>query len=223
MINKYIFLLIFLSSAISYAQISKSDGTLPVELIYFYAESYPDSILLKWGTATELANYGFNLERSTNVPDWEIIGFVFGHGTSYVTNHYTFGDTTTVPNTIYYYRLHQIDNDGNSKYSDTIAVNYLLSIKQLSVFMVEDFTISQNYPNPFNPSTNIEVSLPKSGELSLRVFDLLGNRVYEKNYGEQFAGKYQLTINAKSWSSGIYIYNVQSGKFSSSKSMILLK
>ncbi len=223
MMKKYILFVIFFLSTISYAQISEGDGTLPVELIYFYAESYPDSILLKWGTATELANYGFNLERSINIPDWEVIGFVFGHGTSYVTNHYTFGDTTTVPNTIYYYRLHQIDNDGNSKYSDTIVVNYLLGIKQIASTVVENFSVSQNYPNPFNPTTNIDVSLPEMRDISLRVYDLLGNLVYEKNFGEQFAGKYSIIIDASSWSSGIYIYQVKAGKYISSKSMILLK
>jgi len=223
MMKKYILFVIFFLSTISYAQISEGDGTLPVELIYFYAESYPDSILLKWGTATELANYGFNLERSTNIPEWEVIGFVFGHGTSYVTNHYTFGDTTTVPNTIYYYRLHQIDNDGNSKYSDTIVVNYLLGIKQIASAVVENFSVSQNYPNPFNPSTTIDVSLRERGEVALKVYDLPGNLIYEKNYGEQFAGKYKITLDAKNWSSGIYIYQVITGEYVSSKPMILLK
>lgn len=221
--SKYIFLLIFFLSAISYSQVANWDETMPVELIYFYAESYPDSILLKWGTATELANYGFNLERSTNIPDWEVIGFVFGHGTSYVINHYTFGDTTVIPNTKYYYRLHQLDNDGNSKYSDTIVVDYLLGIKQIASAVVEDFSVSQNYPNPFNPTTNIDVYLPEMREVVLRVYDLLGNLVYDKKYGEQFAGKYSIIINASNWSSGIYIYRLEAGKYVSSKSMILLK
>ncbi len=225
MIYKKALLLVFYLYVTSFSQISKGDDVLPVELIYFFAETYPDSVFLKWGTATELSNYGFELQRSNpeNVTSWDALGFVFGHGTSYVVNHYTFGDTTAENNNTYYYRLKQIDNDGMFKYSDTVIVNYVSSIRHEANSIAGDFFISQNYPNPFNPSTTINVSLRERGEIVLRVYDLPGNLIYEKNYGEQFAGKYKITIDAKNWSSGVYIYQIITGEYVSSKPMILLK
>ncbi|NCS87829.1 MAG: T9SS type A sorting domain-containing protein, partial [Ignavibacteria bacterium] len=123
----------------------------------------------------------------------------------------------------YYYRLKQIDNDGMFKFSDTVVVNYVSSIRHEANSIAGDFFISQNYPNPFNPSTTIDVSLRERGEVALKVYDLPGNLIYEKNYGEQFAGKYKITLDAKNWSSGIYIYQVITGEYVSSKPMILLK
>jgi hypothetical protein len=93
------------------------------------------------------------------------------------------------------------------------------------------FNLEQNYPNPFNPSTVIKYSLPRSirrGEHSvtqttLKVYDILGREVTTLVNTKQSAGSYEVEFNAKNLSSGIYYYRLQSGSFTETKKMMLIK
>ena len=85
------------------------------------------------------------------------------------------------------------------------------------------YTLFQNYPNPFNPSTNIRYSVAKPGLVSIIVYDLLGRKVRTLVNKEQPAGNYTLQFNANELSSGIYFYRMQTGNFSETKKLILLK
>ncbi len=85
------------------------------------------------------------------------------------------------------------------------------------------FTLNQNYPNPFNPETKISFSLPQSGKASLKIYDMLGREVMELVSGDMSAGKHEVSFNGKNLSSGVYIYRLQSGSFTESKKMLLLK
>ena len=86
-----------------------------------------------------------------------------------------------------------------------------------------DFRLSQNYPNPFNPSTIINYSLPHSGLVQLKVYDLLGREVATLVNKEQTKGNYKINFNASNLTSGIYFYKLQSGDFSEMKKLILLR
>jgi len=87
-----------------------------------------------------------------------------------------------------------------------------------------EFTLLQNYPNPFNPSTKIEYYLPVEGNVTLKIFDILGQEVRTLINNELIsAGRHTVTFEASSLPSGIYIYKLQAGNFSSNKKMILLK
>lgn len=86
------------------------------------------------------------------------------------------------------------------------------------------YELLQNYPNPFNPSTKIEYSLPVEGNVTLKIFNLLGEEVRTLVNNEQkSAGKYSVTFDAANLATGIYIYRLQVSDFSSNKKMILLK
>ena len=85
------------------------------------------------------------------------------------------------------------------------------------------YSIEQNYPNPFNPSTTIRYTLPVSGIVSVRVYNILGQLVTTLVDGNQKAGTYSVTFNASSLSSGVYFYRIQSGSFAAVKKMMLLK
>lgn len=92
------------------------------------------------------------------------------------------------------------------------------------------FMLYQNYPNPFNPSTRIEYVVTSNEFVTLSVFDILGNKITDLVDEEQSAGKYSVTFDTVSLenrnaglSSGIYIYRLQAGSFSQSRTMILLK
>ncbi len=121
---------------------------LPVELTSFSAATIGSTIKLNWQTATEVNNYGFEVERralSAERQAWEKIGFVNGNGNSNSPKDYSFVDDK-VSSGKYSYRLKQIDNDGQFEYSKTINVDFN---------GVKKFELSQNYPNPFNPTTTI--------------------------------------------------------------------
>jgi len=86
-----------------------------------------------------------------------------------------------------------------------------------------DYQLSQNYPNPFNPVTNIKYALPENGLVTIKVFNQLGQEVAELVNQQQRAGEYIVGFDASKLASGIYFYRIQSGSYSSTKKMILLK
>ncbi len=88
---------------------------------------------------------------------------------------------------------------------------------------VTEYSLSGNYPNPFNPSTFIEYTLPQSGLVTLKVYDILGNEVATLVDEVKSEGYHLVNFNAKNLTSGVYIYTIQAGSFISSKKMILMK
>ncbi len=196
--------------------------TLPVELVYFNYQLTGSNVLLSWGTATEVNNFGFNVERYSD-STWDDISFVQGNGTSNSPKDYSFKDSTVISGKTYLYRLKQIDNTGDIKYSDTLTVSVISGIKKIKNNLPADFSILQNYPNPFNPSTNIRIELPKSDKVIFKVYDNLGNLILEKYYGYKQPGIYTINFDGSALSSGVYYYSVTAGKYSQTRSMVLLK
>jgi beta-glucuronidase len=86
-----------------------------------------------------------------------------------------------------------------------------------------NYNLGQNYPNPFNPATEIKFDIMNSGFVSLKVYDILGNLVQELVNKEMNPGSYKVNFNASNLSSGVYLYKLQTGEFTSSKKMVLLK
>jgi hypothetical protein len=85
------------------------------------------------------------------------------------------------------------------------------------------FNLEQNYPNPFNPSTTINYTLAERSAITLKVYDVLGNEVASLVNTTQEAGKYDVEFDASNLSSGLYIYTLNTGNFTSSRKMMLLK
>lgn len=85
------------------------------------------------------------------------------------------------------------------------------------------FALEQNYPNPFNPATTIKFSLPERADVSLKVYDMLGREVAELINGVTEAGQHEVDFNATDLASGMYVYTIKAGEFTSSKKMMLLK
>ena len=91
----------------------------------------------------------------------------------------------------------------------------------------KEFSLEQNYPNPFNPTTKIRYTIPGNVEtrhgVSLRIYDILGNEVATLVNEEKQPGYYEIDFNASNIASGVYIYRLNSGKFISTKKMMVLK
>ncbi len=88
---------------------------------------------------------------------------------------------------------------------------------------VNKFQLMQNYPNPFNPTTVISYAIPKYSNVTLSVYNLIGQKVATLVNKQQAKGRYSVNFNAKNLSSGIYIYKLQTDNLIQSKKMMLLK
>jgi len=97
------------------------------------------------------------------------------------------------------------------------------SINEAGINVPSEFNLSQNYPNPFNPNTQIIVSIPKSGNYSLKVFNVLGQEVVTLLNSDIIAGTHTFTFNASNLPSGIYFYTFSGNNFSQTKKMLLIK
>ncbi|MCB0722182.1 MAG: aryl-sulfate sulfotransferase [Ignavibacteriae bacterium] len=85
------------------------------------------------------------------------------------------------------------------------------------------YSLSQNYPNPFNPITTIDYSIPVAGNVTLKVYDIMGREVGSLVNGYKPAGSYNVTFGTSKLASGVYIYKIESGNFTESKKMVLMK
>jgi len=86
-----------------------------------------------------------------------------------------------------------------------------------------EYELSQNYPNPFNPTTQIDFSVPVSGFVSLKVYNSLGQVVATIFEGHQQAGAYTVTFDGSGLSSGVYLYQLQSGSVALTQKLVILK
>lgn len=186
---------------------------LPVELLSFTSYIGKIEVTLKWSTASEVNNRGFDIERKSD-GNWEKIGFVMGSGNTNAQQNYSYSDRGLKTGK-YNYRLKQIDYNGNFKYfelSNTVIIG-----------VPERYSLAQNYPNPFNPRSLINFQLPSSSFVSLKVYDISGREISSLVNEIKEAGYYTVQFDGTNFSSGVYFYKMQANDFVSVKKMILVK
>ena len=188
------------------------DVIVPVELASFSATTNKNDVILTWFTATETNNRGFEVQRKTT-GEYESVAFVEGKGTTTETQNYLFRDKNLLSGT-YTYRLKQMDFDGSFSYSDEVEID----IDQPDVFY-----LGQNYPNPFNPSTVIKYSVPADGNVSLKVYDILGNEVSTLVDEFKQAGTFDVSFDGANLSSGVYYYRLTAGEMTTTKKLMITK
>ena len=206
------------------------DYSLPVELVSFTANGDHGFISLEWITESELKNLGFILERKDEeqtefqaIASYETHDELRGQGNSSEQYTYTYRDAAVQPDIRYSYRLIQVDIDGARHVSQEVVEATALAP------LPAEFTLSQNYPNPFNPSTKIAFSLPRAEDVTLIVYDIIGNKVIEILKNQRYeAGNWTITWDGndsrgKQVASGLYFYTIRAGKYTASKKMTLLK
>lgn len=193
-------------------------GYIPVELTSFTAAALNNSVILKWTTATEKNNYGFEIQRN-NGNGFETIDFVRGFGTTTQPQSYSFVDRNVSLGS-YTYRLKQVDFDGSFSLSNEVEVD---------VINPDKYSLLQNFPNPFNPSTKISFNLPSESKVTLKVLNILGQEVTTLLLNKNLAaGFHEINFNGRELNSGVYFYKLEAAgidgsNFSSIKKMILNK
>ncbi|MBK7867747.1 MAG: T9SS type A sorting domain-containing protein [Ignavibacteriales bacterium] len=187
--------------------------TIPVELVSFSVIPDGMDIILNWSTANEVNNYGFEIQKSDNKTNFLTLGFVEGKGTTNEFQHYSWRDKNSNSGIIYY-RLKQMDYNGNFKYSDVI---------EFDSGQINSYTLGQNYPNPFNPVTVICFTLPTAGNVTLTVYNSLGEAVKTLLNTSKEAGYHEVHFTANDLPSGLYFYKLQAGPFTETKKMLLVK
>jgi len=192
---------------------SVDDAPLPVELSTFTGKQEGDKVSLSWQTKTEVDNYGFEVERKVNGKEWLKIGFVAGNGNTNSPKDYSYVDKKPTGGSKFSYRLKQMDTDGKYEYTEAVEVE----VKPTK------FELYQNYPNPFNPSTTISFALPEAGNVTLKVYNTLGEEEAILKEGQMEAGIHEIKFNAEELSSGLYIYRLSTGKTTITKKMLFLK
>ena len=161
---------------------------------YCYRKSFPDVNGVSIPTSAGTYTYTYTYKRQS---DWV--------DTSIFTVAFVQNDAST-----------ELINSGKGVY-------HPLGIQGNNSNVPTDYVLNQNYPNPFNPTTNIGFEIPKSGNVLLKIYDVLGNVVYTLINGHLDKGKYNYEFSGDKIASGIYFYRLDAGAFSETKRMILTK
>ena len=197
-------------------------GITAGDTLYYFSRSatgsiYPDSIRVMYsvsdsvpeGTWTELGRY-----KTNTTTGWELRGF---------------RAPTTSINGRFAIRYCVVGGGPGGSNSDYIGIDAMSIVSSPSGIVKNSnqvpnsYKLDQNYPNPFNPTTKISFALPKSGNVELKVYNILGKEVAVLVNEYQTAGSYTLDFNASSIASGVYFYTLKSGSFVDSKKMVVLK
>lgn len=202
-----LYLVAFYDQALSYSNITQNyeagvcgrfaSGVLPVELTAFNAKLVSEEAILDWQTASELNNDYFTIERSGDGKNWEVLDYIQGAGTTNEVQIYSFTDKQPIRGASYY-RLKQVDYNGDFEYSEIRVVNYEL-----------EATISLRvYPIPANEILFLE-SQSSLSETSVQLINALGTPV---RLAINRVSDYKISLSLGNLDSGVYYLSIQSEK-----------
>jgi len=132
----------------------------------------------------------------------------------------------------YFWQVRSLSDGGNSAYSGVgVFTSASLSTdidEPMADVLPNDFALGQNYPNPFNPTTSIEYNVADAANVSIRIYNVLGQQVRTLVNGQMSPGRYTVQWDARdeagqSMPSGLYIYRMEAGSFSQTRSLVLMK
>jgi hypothetical protein len=174
---------------------------LPVRLISFKAVEYNNVVGLNWQTASEDDNDFFEIQRSMDGSRFEIIGKKAGKGNSNSITDYSFtNDISMLASNVVYYRLRQVDRNGQSSFSETVKIKRQNSSK-FSVF-----------PNPFSSILNLEITTSEKGEATISIY-LSNGQMVQKNSVKLVEGTNKISIQgSESLPAGVLTLLVLTGE-----------
>lgn len=135
----------------------------------------------------------------------------------------TFYDFNVTQSGNYIFWINAIYDGGTTDTSNNYRVLISLDADEDVSGIPNIFYLSQNYPNPFNPTTTIEYGLPRSSDVTIEVFDLLGRQVALLEDGTQQAGVHRITFDASHLGSGVYYYRIKASEFQQIRKLLFLR
>jgi hypothetical protein len=180
---------------------AQTELVLPIELLYFIAEPNGENVECAWETSSETNNEYFEVERSDDGENFNVIGKVkgFGAGTSTESKKYSLIDDRKC-NDIIYYRLHQVDIDGTDSYSDVVAVNCNKSKALLTI-----------QPNPGQTKITLSFVEAEDGLVTINFIDYTGRTVYTLK-PNAIKGFNKVPVDIENLSDGVYYIDLRSEK-----------
>jgi hypothetical protein len=159
-------------------------------------------------TTSETNNTGFHVERriasdasTTERAAWTTVGFVDGHGTTTTTHDYRFEDNALpFEADRLVYRLRQVDADGSVTYSEE---------QSIALGRPDALTLHAPFPNPAPDAATLRYELPAQMDVSIRVYDVLGRRVWTADPGLQKSGRQEMALPTERFSAGAYFIRLQ--------------
>ncbi len=194
----------------------QSAALLPVELVSFEALRDADRVMLRWHTAAETNNAGFEVEvrEVGSEAVWQMLGFVDGAGTTTTPQDYTF-EVAGLEAGRHVFRLRQVDFDGTFAYSPQVEV---------AVEVAGPYHLSEAYPNPFNPQTQFSLAVNRTQQVEIAVYDVRGRRVAVLFAGEMAAHHSRAFVwDAAQHPSGLYLIRVVGDRFVETRRVTLVK
>jgi Secretion system C-terminal sorting domain len=188
---------------------------LPVNMLYLQAQGIDNTyIQVSWATAQEINNNHFTIERSTDSQTWDSVGIVDGHGTTTVETDYTFNDNEVAPNIRYYYRLKQVDDNGNFTYTEVVTAE---------IYGQATLSIKGFIPNPTAGSTSLIITTSKATDVSIQLFDILGQNITTAQNHQLAPGANTLDFDFRSLAAGTYTAVLTTGNEVYTKRLVITK
>ncbi len=219
------------TSANSDEQSATTDAPLPVELSSFTAiVTSQYFVTLKWTTQSETNMQGYYIFRN-NVNSlnsaYQIPSLIMATNTSNETS-YAFTDQEVEPGNTYFYWLQAMELNGESNFHGPISVIINTNNDTPTPVIPKVTELRDAYPNPFNPRTYIPYTIKDAGNVKIEIFNLKGQVIWSESQNHSVPGYYQTNwdgrdMNGNAVSSGVYYYRMTSGKYTSSKKVVLMK
>lgn len=184
---------------------------LPLELIFFTGKKENKNIALNWQTQNELNVNRYVLEKSADGVIFEIVNEqqAKGNGFGAIENNYNYLDTKPF-NGFNYYRLGQIDMNGQQTYSKIIAIN----VEE------EPAPVLALSPNPVSYDMTVEYNSPQKAEISIEIYDMVGHQLLISNNLPVDAGSNNILLNVEEYPAGMYLLRVKQGSHAAAKTFI---
>jgi len=174
--------------------------------------------LLDWSDVNFATSYGVQVSDNPNFTDTIL------RAANLPISQYQIGTGALLYNTTYFWRANATNGLGSSSWS---LICYFTTPNPTGINkypeVPKEFYLFQNYPNPFNPKTVIKYQLPKSGYISLDIFNIEGKEIEKLFYNRQETGTYEIEFNGSNIPSGVYFYKISLNDFTQTKKMILIK
>ncbi|HWB63598.1 MAG TPA: T9SS type A sorting domain-containing protein [Chitinophagales bacterium] len=192
---------------------SNNGSALPVRFLYVTAAVTGHDIQVNWATAVEINNNGFKVERSTDGIGFSQIGWVSGHNNSTSEQDYSYTDNTVAANTMYYYRLTQVDNNGQTMESNIVNA-------KIDAAATAAITVSEVMPNPATVDSRIVVNSGVAQNAVVNVYNMVGQVVATSPYILN-AGDNTVDLNVQLLANGNYNAVIEAGGKSISKLFVV--